>query len=153
MDVGKLSLNLSPEEMAALNQEVNAFNKTVNGGKTGDAIGTLGKDDFLKILLTQLSHQDPTAPMEDKEFISQMAQFSSLEQITNVSQNMGKVAEILAKSQALSLLGNVVDIVDGDSEVTGAVEEVTGGDFPQVLVNGNYYDFSQVRSVRTKSKE
>lgn len=91
--------------------------------------------------------------MEDTQFISQMAQFSSLEQITNVSQNMGKVADILAKSQALSVLGSVVDIGNGDNTVTGTVEEVTGGDFPQILVNGNYYDFSQVRSVRTSSKE
>ncbi|WP_226578772.1 flagellar hook assembly protein FlgD [Halobacillus litoralis] len=52
--------------------------------KTGSS--TLGKDDFLKILMTQIQNQNPLDPMKDKEFISQMAQFSSLEQMTNMSQ-------------------------------------------------------------------
>ena len=55
----------------------------------------LGKDAFLKILITQLQNQDPTAPMDDKEFIAQMAQFSSLEQM----QNMTKAMEDLLSSQ------------------------------------------------------
>lgn len=55
----------------------------------------LGKDAFLKLLITQLQHQDPTNPMDDREFISQMAQFSSLEQM----QNMTKAMESLLASQ------------------------------------------------------
>lgn len=55
----------------------------------------LGKDAFLQILITQLQNQDPTSPMDDKEFISQMAQFSSLEQM----QNMTKAMENLLVSQ------------------------------------------------------
>ena len=56
---------------------------------------SLGKDAFLQILITQLQNQDPTSPMDDREFIAQMAQFSSLEQM----QNMTKAMENLLSSQ------------------------------------------------------
>ncbi len=148
-----LTTRLTDQELAAVNREIEAYNKKLADGKTAKTGGEMGKEEFLKILITQLSHQDPTQPMEDKEFIAQMAQFSSLEQMTNLSESFGKVADLITRSQALSILGNVVDVEDGSQGVTGLVEEVTGGDFPQVLVNGSYYDYSQVRSVRTNKKE
>ncbi len=53
----------------------------------------MGKDDFLKLLITQLTHQDPTNPVNDQDFIAQMAQFSSLEQMNNMSSNLGKLSD------------------------------------------------------------
>lgn len=67
----------------------------------------LGKDAFLKLLITQLQHQDPTNPMDDREFISQMAQFSSLEQM----QNMTKAMESLLASQQQTQLMNYTSFV------------------------------------------
>jgi flagellar basal-body rod modification protein FlgD len=148
-----ISLALTPQDQARVSQEVSAFNKTLNDGKGAKANAALDKNDFLKILITQLSHQDPTQPMDDKAFIAQMAQFSSLEQMTNMSDGLTKVANLVAKSQAVSLLGNAVDVSNGGETVTGIVQEVTGGDFPQILVNGQYYDAAQVQKIKTSVKE
>jgi flagellar basal-body rod modification protein FlgD len=91
--------------------------------------------------------------MDDKAFISQMAQFSSLEQMSNMSECLTKVADLISRSQAVSLLGSAVEIGSGESTVSGIVEAVTSGSFPQVLVNGQYYDFSQVQKVKRDLKE
>ena len=149
----EISLSMSPQDQARLSEQVGTFNKTLNEGKGARANAALDKNDFLKILITQLSHQDPTQPMDDKAFIAQMAQFSSLEQMTNMSDGLAKVATLVAKSQAVGLLGNAVDIANGGETVTGTVEAVTGGDYPQLLVNGQYYDYSQVQKVKTSLKE
>jgi flagellar basal-body rod modification protein FlgD len=148
----EISLNFSAKEMVDLNNRVNAFNKTVNEGKVKTDNG-LDKDDFLKILITQLSHQDPTQPMEDQEFISQMAQFSSLEQMTNVSTGLTKVADLVSRAQAVSLLGKVVEVSDGYGTVNGTVEAVSGMEYPQLLVNGKFFDYSQVLSVLESKEE
>ncbi len=68
--------------------------------KTGSDI--LGKDDFLKILMVQLQNQDPTNPMQDKDFIAQMATFSTLEQITNMGKTMEKFVAVQEQSQLIA---------------------------------------------------
>jgi len=148
-----ISLSLTAQEQTKTRQQVDAFNKTLNEGKGAKANAALDKNDFLKILITQLSHQDPTQPMDDKAFVSQMAQFSSLEQMTNMSEGLAKVADLISRSQAVSLLGTAVEIADGESTVSGIVEAVTGGNFPQVQVNGQYYDFANVQKVKRDVKE
>lgn len=148
-----LNVMLSSSELAAVSREVDAYNKALSAGATAAVGGELGKDDFLKILITQLSHQDPTEPMKDQEFIAQLAQFSSLEQMSNVSEQIAKVAALLAKSQAVSLLGRIVEVAAGGQVVEGTVEEVSGGEFPQILVNGLFYDASQVQKVRRAQTE
>ena len=85
-----------------------------------DSQKQMGKDEFLKLLVTQLSHQDPTSPMKDQEFIAQMAQFSSLEQMHNIAGNLGSMAD----RQAMALVGKFVsgpDQMNGDDH-SGTVE-------------------------------
>jgi flagellar basal-body rod modification protein FlgD len=80
----------------------------------------MGKDDFLKLLVGQLRHQDPMNPMEDKDFMGQMAQFSQLEQMTNV-------ASTLQNERAFNLIGREVTYNDNETGelITGTVEKVS----------------------------
>ncbi len=140
------SLTLSSAERAKVQMQVENINTAL--GNRFKETQSLGKDDFLKILLTQLKHQDPTKPMEDKEFIAQMAQFSTLEQITNMSGEFRELKGLLAAGQAISLLGKTVTVTEGDKSITGIVEEVAGRDVPRLLITGKYFDYSKVVNVK-----
>ena len=107
-----ISATLSVDEKARTQSQVDAFNAVLNGNDR--TTNTLDRNDFLEILMTQLTHQDPTEPMQDKEFVAQMAQFSTLEQMTNMSSEFSRLASALSSNQALSLLGRTVDVLDGE---------------------------------------
>jgi len=139
------AFRLDAKEKAQLDQYVDAHNKKINNGRKPQQ--NLGKDDFLKLLIKQLSYQDPTAPMQDKEFIAQMAQFSSLEQMTTMSADFAKLTAMVSGSEASQSLGRNVEIMEGDNVVQGTVKAVTRGETPMVLVNGSYYNWTQVKKV------
>jgi flagellar basal-body rod modification protein FlgD len=136
---------MSPQERAALSREVNAFNKKTFAEKP--PVKDLGKDEFLTLLLTQLAHQDPTAPMEDREFISQMAQLNTLQQMTSMANDFSRLNTMLSGSDARASLGRPVELMDGDRVIQGTVKAVTRDMEPQILVNGIYYQWSQVVKV------
>jgi flagellar basal-body rod modification protein FlgD len=97
----------------------------------------LGKDAFLKLLTTQLQHQDPLNPMEDSEFMGQMAQFSTLEQITNMAGANTAMADNLAFSKSVSLIGRTVTYLGEDDQPhTGKVDRVTTTDGKPALTVG-----------------
>ena len=73
----------------------------------------LGKDAFLKILIAQLSNQDPLDPLKDKDFIAQMAQFSTLEQMTNMSKSIEQM-NALSRGAAVSYIGRTVEYENED---------------------------------------
>jgi flagellar basal-body rod modification protein FlgD len=139
------AFRLDANEQAKINQYVNDFNNKLHDGRKPQQ--NLGKDDFLKLLITQLSYQDPTAPMQDKEFIAQMAQFSSLEQMTSMSRDFAKLTAIVSGSEASQSLGKNVEVVEGENVIQGTVKAVTRGEIPMVLVNGSYYNWNQVKKV------
>lgn len=140
-----ISQTLSMQEQSTIQSQVDAFNAALGNGRS--ASNSLGKDDFLSLLITQLQNQDPTSPMEDREFIAQMAQFSTLEQMTNMSNGFAQVTNLINSSQALGLIGKQVEVLQGSSAITGKVTEVSTGDFPQVRVDGTYYDLDAVARV------
>jgi len=142
---------LSSEEKFQLEKFVHDFNIGLN--PTRQPQQSLGRDDFLKILITQLSYQDPTSPMEDKQFIAQMAQFSTLEQMTAMAKDFSKLTSMLMGNEASSALGKSVEIIEGERTVQGIVQAVTRGEAPQVLVNGNFYDWDQVIKVFADESE
>ena len=102
----------------------------------------LGKDDFLQLLVTQLQHQDPLAPMEDKEFISQMAQFTSLEQM----KNMNNAVQI---TQATSYIGKQVTWADSQgTEQTGIVTAIRiVNSEPKVMIGAEAIELKKIMSV------
>lgn len=92
---------------------------TVNSTALMSSSGDLDKMAFLRLLITELSNQDPMSPMEDKEFIAQLAQFSSLEQMTSLNTSVESLATSLGSythsASAISMIGKTVLATDPDS--------------------------------------
>lgn len=101
----------------SINSVTAAASAVYSDNKTKEYTDTLNKDAFLKLLVTQLRYQNPLEPMDDKEFISQMAQFSSLEQ----AQNTNKIARI---NSAYGMVGKLISATI--STETGELQEVAG---------------------------
>lgn len=118
--------------------QIKALDEIVQDNKT-DSLKLnqeLGKDQFMQILLRQLSHQNPLQPMEDKEFIAQMAQFSSLESIKNLNSTfqksfeglgteVSKIREIMADygTKNKELEATVKSMAENIAEINKAIKE------------------------------
>ncbi len=112
-------------------------------------VKTLGQDDFLKLLVAQMTSQDPLEPQKDTDFIAQMAQFSTLEQSKTMGQDVTGLRDQQDISQAYSLIGQSVSVqADANTTAQGTVQAVNiQAGKPQIVVNGVGYDLSQVLSV------
>ena len=93
--------------------------------KAEDKVAALGKDDFLKLLVAQLQHQDPMQPTDNAEYMGQLAQFSTLEQITNVGKEMERLRTSSQVDQAVAMIGkNVGYLLEDGTTATGVVDAV-----------------------------
>lgn len=120
---------------------------------------SLGKDDFLKLLTTELKNQDPMSPMDNKDFIAQMASFSSLEQMNNVATSVNDLHDTFASltqqslvSQGAALIGKQVTGSDADGKsISGVVDSVNFPlDGPITLQIGNLtLNLNSVTKVET----
>jgi flagellar basal-body rod modification protein FlgD len=89
----------------------------------------LNKDEFLQLLVAQLKNQDPMAPVGSQEFMSQMAAFSTLEQVTNLAVANEEQNQMMAINQSLSLVGhNVTYVKEDESLGEGKVESLDFGE-------------------------
>ena len=127
---------------------VNSVTNTsgITNSNTKEFNNSLDKDAFLNLLVTQLRYQNPLEPMDDKEFISQMAQFSSLEQ----AQNTNKIAKF---NSAYGMIGKMISaITSGETgkleDIVGIVESVrVSGDKAYLIVDSKEIPYESINEV------
>lgn len=127
---------------------VTGTNSSSNTGTstTTSSSSVLGQDAFLKLLITQLQNQDPLSPMDNTDFIAQMAQFSALEQMSQVREEIEGMRQEVT---AINLLGKTVKVkLEDDTELEGTVEAVKNlGSTPTLTVSGKEVELSDITEV------
>jgi flagellar basal-body rod modification protein FlgD len=139
--------------MASINGVTGGWTSFEESAKKTTGDSSLNKDDFLKLLVAQLTHQDPTNPMQDTEFVSQLATYSGLEQQINMNKNL----ETLIASQnantaasAMSLIGSVVGFTNEDGLLQSgqvAFLDIVNGEVNLVLTDNTYVPYKYVEQV------
>jgi flagellar basal-body rod modification protein FlgD len=126
------------------------LNRTVTT-QTGKGANSLGAQDFLKLLTVQLQNQDPLKPMEDTDFIAQMANFSSLETMSELNTNFASFSQSAQQSAAQTYLGKQVTLTDPNDGQTlsGIATAVSRGEKDNlfVTVEGREFSLSAIKRV------
>jgi flagellar basal-body rod modification protein FlgD len=109
-------------------------------------VQTLDQQDFIKLLVTQLSSQDPMNPEKDSDFIGQMAQFSTLQSNQSMTAGITALQSQQDFVKANTLLGKSVELLDDDANrttgVVSAIQVISGQ--PQIMVNEKPYTLDEV---------
>lgn len=124
--------------------------------------GNMDKDDFLKLLITQLQNQNPLEPMNDTEYVSQIANFSTLEQMNNMNKSMEQSTQFMAQDALMQLSGLIgqdvtwqtlvnantpnEDVQTGRNEIM-SVKKDTQGNIMVELDSGRWIDGRQVVNI------
>ena len=123
----------------------NAVSNALTGATNNN--GFVSQNTFLTLLITQLKNQDPMNPQDSTQFVSQLATFSSLEQMTQLNQSMTNVLD----NSAANLIGQTVTVADQTSQSGFSTGQVTGivyyANGPAVQVNGVNYPLSAIQNV------
>lgn len=112
-----------------------------------ETTSNLGKDEFLNLLVTQLQYQDPLEPSKDTEFIAQMAQFTSLEQMQNLNNSF-------TNFMSYSLVGKYATAEYGMDTIEGYIESVVdAGDTKYAVIDGTSVDIQDIYKVTDVAEE
>ncbi|HEY2951227.1 MAG TPA: flagellar hook capping FlgD N-terminal domain-containing protein [Verrucomicrobiae bacterium] len=118
-------------------------------GSARTPVRTLDQSDFLKLVLAQLTNQDPMNPQKDTEFIAQMTQFTALEQSKSMQGDIAKLQTDQQFMQANAVLGRVVTLQDDQGAlIRGTVNAIQVEEgTPKLVVNGQPYGLSALLSI------
>ena len=107
--------------------------------------GKLDKDAFLQLLVAQMKYQDPLEPTDNTEYVSQLASFSSLEQMQNMNESLSTMSMASDLQRASNLVGNFASVKVGTNTITGKVDSVEYKDGTAYLsIEGNKYPLSSL---------
>ena len=95
------------------------------GSTAAAAASNIGLQDFMKILLTHLTYQDPLKPMDNQEFLAQMAQFTAVEQSQQMNDRLQQLIDNQAALQSVGLIGRSVEITTATGNLTGTVSALS----------------------------
>lgn len=135
--------------------EITQASSAIGSGQTirssaGPGPKALGKQDFLQLLIAQLKNQDPLQPGNDREFIAQLAQFNTLEQMERMNQTLSAMATLSSLGQAAGLLGQQVEGLGPSGSVRGVVTGVlVDNGEPLVEVGGAKLPISGISRLLT----
>lgn len=130
--------------------DVTALGLRSSGSQTNEARQTLGQEDFLTLLVTQLKNQDPLNPLDNEAFVAQLAQFSTVSGITEVGSTLGRLEKLASGEQRASApgwIGRNVTAPDGVSGRVASVSLAEDGGVSLVLEGGATLPLSAVTSV------
>jgi len=129
---------------------------TSTSGSTDLTSSSISQQDFFKLLVTQLSFQDPLKPIDNEAFIAQIAQFTSLEQTREMNDKISTLLTIQSSNQAIGLSGRTVEVATATGSVVGQVTTlnfVNGTPFLTVKTNTGQFltgiGLDQINVVRT----
>ena len=125
------------------------WSSTTTKSTSKAAGGDLGKDDFMKLMLVQLQHQDPLKPMDDQAFIAQTAQFNALDEMTKLNKTLSALLDSQQLAEASGMIGKTVSASDKDGKaIKGVVTaaSVSGG-VAMVHVGATKIELDKVTAV------
>lgn len=110
---------------------------------------SLDKNAFLQLFVEQLKNQDPTSPQDTNTMMNQMTQFSILEQLTNIAEDVAEAKLSQQMAEASELLGKQVTVKTSEGEISGQVEKVTrSGEGVMIFIGGIGYGIDQVTEIK-----